>query len=110
MEPCLNGTLVRADKTNKDVSFARQSEGMNPHRSMLQNQLCSSSAQHFREHLDKLFAKGIGLLGEALAEAFTILSDVSSSTSERAQLRHCPFFFFHGVISFIYSVVRDKET
>ncbi|TNM88860.1 hypothetical protein fugu_005114 [Takifugu bimaculatus] len=48
VEPCLNGTLVRADRTNKD---------------------------HFREHLDKLFAKGIGLLGEALAEAFTILSD-----------------------------------
>lgn len=35
--------------------------------------------QHFREHLDKLFAKGIGLLGEALTEAFMILSDVSSS-------------------------------
>uniref|UniRef100_H3DB17 Calcium voltage-gated channel auxiliary subunit alpha2delta 3 n=1 Tax=Tetraodon nigroviridis TaxID=99883 RepID=H3DB17_TETNG len=48
VEPCLNGTLVRADRANKD---------------------------HFREHLDKLFAKGIGLLGEALAEAFTILSD-----------------------------------
>ncbi|KAK5614895.1 Voltage-dependent calcium channel subunit alpha-2/delta-3, partial [Crenichthys baileyi] len=50
VEPCLNGTLVRADTTNKD---------------------------HFREHLDKLFAKGIGLLGEALTEAFTILNDVS---------------------------------
>uniref|UniRef100_A0A3Q2NXV1 Calcium channel, voltage dependent, alpha2/delta subunit 3 n=1 Tax=Fundulus heteroclitus TaxID=8078 RepID=A0A3Q2NXV1_FUNHE len=50
VEPCLNGTLVRADTTNKD---------------------------HFREHLDKLFAKGIGLLGEALSEAFTILNDVS---------------------------------
>uniref|UniRef100_A0A3Q4C0U2 VWFA domain-containing protein n=1 Tax=Mola mola TaxID=94237 RepID=A0A3Q4C0U2_MOLML len=48
VEPCLNGTLVRADRTNKD---------------------------HFREHLDKLFAKGIGLLGEALAEAFTILNN-----------------------------------
>lgn len=36
--------------------------------------------QHFREHLDKLFAKGIGLLGEALTEAFTILNDVSSRT------------------------------
>ncbi|KAJ3602702.1 hypothetical protein NHX12_030451, partial [Muraenolepis orangiensis] len=48
VEPCLNGTLVRADRANKD---------------------------HFREHLDKLFAKGIGLLGDALTEAFTILSD-----------------------------------
>uniref|UniRef100_A0AAQ6AEW7 VWFA domain-containing protein n=1 Tax=Amphiprion ocellaris TaxID=80972 RepID=A0AAQ6AEW7_AMPOC len=54
VEPCLNGTLVRADRANKD---------------------------HFREHLDKLFAKGIGLLGEALSEAFTILSDVSSTTA-----------------------------
>ena len=36
--------------------------------------------QHFREHLDKLFAKGIGLLGDALTEAFTILNDVSSTT------------------------------
>ncbi|KAM7422631.1 hypothetical protein PAMA_010596 [Pampus argenteus] len=52
VEPCLNGTLVRADRTNKD---------------------------HFREHLDKLFAKGIGLLGEALNEAFTILNDFNQT-------------------------------
>uniref|UniRef100_A0A672G419 Calcium channel, voltage dependent, alpha2/delta subunit 3 n=1 Tax=Salarias fasciatus TaxID=181472 RepID=A0A672G419_SALFA len=52
VEPCLNGTLVRADRTNKD---------------------------HFREHLDKLFAKGIGLLGEALAEAFNILNDFNQT-------------------------------
>uniref|UniRef100_A0A4W6ESD3 Calcium channel, voltage dependent, alpha2/delta subunit 3 n=1 Tax=Lates calcarifer TaxID=8187 RepID=A0A4W6ESD3_LATCA len=52
VEPCLNGTLVRADRANKD---------------------------HFREHLDKLFAKGIGLLGEALTEAFTILSDFNQT-------------------------------
>ncbi|MBZ3890001.1 Voltage-dependent calcium channel subunit alpha-2/delta-3 [Sciurus carolinensis] len=31
--------------------------------------------QHFREHLDKLFAKGIGMLDIALNEAFNILSD-----------------------------------
>ncbi|XP_051528529.1 voltage-dependent calcium channel subunit alpha-2/delta-3-like isoform X6 [Myxocyprinus asiaticus] len=49
VEPCLNGTLVQADSTNKD---------------------------HFKEHLDKLFAKGIGLLGNALGEAFTILNEV----------------------------------
>lgn len=35
--------------------------------------------QHFREHLDKLFAKGIGMLDIALNEAFNILSDVSPS-------------------------------
>uniref|UniRef100_A0A8C7XMB5 Calcium channel, voltage dependent, alpha2/delta subunit 3 n=1 Tax=Oryzias sinensis TaxID=183150 RepID=A0A8C7XMB5_9TELE len=35
--------------------------------------------QHFREHLDKLFAKGIGLLGEALSEAFTILNDFNQT-------------------------------
>uniref|UniRef100_A0A8C5I429 Calcium channel, voltage dependent, alpha2/delta subunit 3 n=1 Tax=Gouania willdenowi TaxID=441366 RepID=A0A8C5I429_GOUWI len=52
VEPCLNGTLVRADMTNKE---------------------------HFREHLDKLFAKGIGLLGEALTEAFKILSDFNQT-------------------------------
>uniref|UniRef100_A0A8C6NVI8 Calcium channel, voltage dependent, alpha2/delta subunit 3 n=1 Tax=Nothobranchius furzeri TaxID=105023 RepID=A0A8C6NVI8_NOTFU len=52
VEPCLNGTLVRADRTNKD---------------------------HFREHLDKLFAKGIGLLGEALTEAFSILNDFNQT-------------------------------
>uniref|UniRef100_A0A3B3TTS3 Calcium channel, voltage dependent, alpha2/delta subunit 3 n=1 Tax=Poecilia latipinna TaxID=48699 RepID=A0A3B3TTS3_9TELE len=52
VEPCLNGTLVRADTTNKD---------------------------HFREHLDKLFAKGIGLLGDALTEAFTILNDFNQT-------------------------------
>ncbi|XP_077459637.1 voltage-dependent calcium channel subunit alpha-2/delta-3 isoform X1 [Stigmatopora argus] len=52
VEPCLNSTLVRADRTNKD---------------------------HFREHLDKLFAKGIGLLGQALTEAFTILNDFNQT-------------------------------
>uniref|UniRef100_A0A3P8UK46 Calcium channel, voltage dependent, alpha2/delta subunit 3 n=1 Tax=Cynoglossus semilaevis TaxID=244447 RepID=A0A3P8UK46_CYNSE len=52
VEPCLNGTLVRADRTNKD---------------------------HFREHLDKLFAKGIGLLGDALTEAFTILNNFNQT-------------------------------
>lgn len=62
--------------------------------------------QHFREHLDKLFAKGIGLLGEALAEAFTILSDVSSRTPGRAQA----FTGFHGVInSFIWWFVCRKQ-
>eukprot|EP00073_Rattus_norvegicus_P053182 XP_017455566.1 PREDICTED: voltage-dependent calcium channel subunit alpha-2/delta-3 isoform X2 [Rattus norvegicus] len=48
VEPCLNGTLVQADRTNKE---------------------------HFREHLDKLFAKGIGMLDIALNEAFNVLSD-----------------------------------
>ncbi|XP_058855877.1 voltage-dependent calcium channel subunit alpha-2/delta-3-like isoform X1 [Acipenser ruthenus] len=48
VEPCLNGTLVQADRTNK---------------------------HHFREHLDKLFAKGIGMLNIALTEAFTLLND-----------------------------------
>uniref|UniRef100_A0A674BKE9 Calcium channel, voltage dependent, alpha2/delta subunit 3 n=1 Tax=Salmo trutta TaxID=8032 RepID=A0A674BKE9_SALTR len=52
VEPCLNGTLVRADRNNK---------------------------AHFREHLDKLFAKGIGLLGDALTEAFTILNDFNQT-------------------------------
>nr|XP_023684323.1 voltage-dependent calcium channel subunit alpha-2/delta-3-like isoform X1 [Paramormyrops kingsleyae] len=52
VEPCLNGTLVQADRTNKD---------------------------HFREHLDKLFAKGTGLLGNALTEAFTLLKEFNQS-------------------------------
>lgn len=55
--------------------------------------------QHFQEHLDKLFAKGIGLLGEALAEAFTILSDVSLRTAEPSR----------GVERFIYLVNRVKD-
>uniref|UniRef100_A0A669P0U6 Calcium voltage-gated channel auxiliary subunit alpha2delta 3 n=1 Tax=Phasianus colchicus TaxID=9054 RepID=A0A669P0U6_PHACC len=48
VEPCLNGTLVQADRTNKE---------------------------HFREHLDKLFAKGIGMLDIALNEAFNMLNE-----------------------------------
>ncbi|XP_051777007.1 voltage-dependent calcium channel subunit alpha-2/delta-3 isoform X2 [Erpetoichthys calabaricus] len=52
VEPCLNGTLVQADRNNKD---------------------------HFREHLDKLFAKGIGMLDIALTEAFTVLHNFNSS-------------------------------
>lgn len=34
--------------------------------------------QHFREHLDKLFAQGIGMLDVALTEAFSLLRDVSN--------------------------------
>uniref|UniRef100_A0A3B3ZR24 VWFA domain-containing protein n=1 Tax=Periophthalmus magnuspinnatus TaxID=409849 RepID=A0A3B3ZR24_9GOBI len=52
VEPCLNGTLVQADVTNKD---------------------------HFREHLDKLFAQGIGMLDVALTEAFNLLSDFNET-------------------------------
>ncbi|KAK3512976.1 hypothetical protein QTP70_033865 [Hemibagrus guttatus] len=52
VEPCLNGTLVQADKTNKD---------------------------HFRAHLDRLFAKGLGLLGDALTEAFTVLNEFNEA-------------------------------
>lgn len=36
-------------------------------------------SQHFREHLDKLFAQGIGMLDVALTEAFNLLSDVSNT-------------------------------
>uniref|UniRef100_A0A8C2X8R2 Calcium voltage-gated channel auxiliary subunit alpha2delta 3 n=1 Tax=Cyclopterus lumpus TaxID=8103 RepID=A0A8C2X8R2_CYCLU len=52
VEPCLNGTLVQADVTNKD---------------------------HFREHLNKLFAKGIGMLDIALTEAFNLLGDFNET-------------------------------
>ncbi|XP_016348532.1 voltage-dependent calcium channel subunit alpha-2/delta-3 [Sinocyclocheilus anshuiensis] len=52
VEPCLNGTLVQADVTNKD---------------------------HFRDHLDKLFAKGIGMLDVALTEAFELLSNFNET-------------------------------
>ncbi|KAG9483621.1 hypothetical protein GDO78_009508, partial [Eleutherodactylus coqui] len=48
VEPCLNGTLVQADRNNKE---------------------------HFREHLDKLSAKGIGMLDIALNEAFDLLNE-----------------------------------
>uniref|UniRef100_A0A8C9VAU5 Calcium voltage-gated channel auxiliary subunit alpha2delta 3 n=1 Tax=Scleropages formosus TaxID=113540 RepID=A0A8C9VAU5_SCLFO len=52
VEPCLNGTLVQADISNKD---------------------------HFREHLDKLYAKGIGMLDVALTEAFSLLSEFNQT-------------------------------
>ncbi|XP_029107565.1 voltage-dependent calcium channel subunit alpha-2/delta-3-like isoform X2 [Scleropages formosus] len=52
VEPCLNGTLVQAHKTNKD---------------------------HFRELLDKLSAKGTGRLGDALREAFALLKEFHQS-------------------------------
>lgn len=49
------------------------------------NGFYSLSLQHFREHLDKLFAKGIGMLDIALNEAFNILSDVRTSLTYLAQ-------------------------
>ncbi|KAL1021618.1 hypothetical protein UPYG_G00015610 [Umbra pygmaea] len=52
VEPCLNGTLVQADVTNKD---------------------------HFRMNLDKLFAKGIGMLDVGLTEAFEVLNDFNQT-------------------------------
>lgn len=44
--------------------------------------------QHFREHLDKLFAQGIGMLDIALTEAFNLLSDVSSSQMHNPHPAH----------------------
>lgn len=38
--------------------------------------------QHFREHLDKLFAQGIGMLDLALTEAFSLLGDVSITLTD----------------------------
>lgn len=35
--------------------------------------------QHFREHLDKLYARGIGMLDIALTEAFELLNNVSKN-------------------------------
>ncbi|XP_069795772.1 voltage-dependent calcium channel subunit alpha-2/delta-3 isoform X4 [Narcine bancroftii] len=52
VEPCLNNTLVQADRNNKE---------------------------HFREHLDTLNAKGIGMLGFALTEAFILLNQFNST-------------------------------
>uniref|UniRef100_A0A6Q2Z4H2 VWFA domain-containing protein n=1 Tax=Esox lucius TaxID=8010 RepID=A0A6Q2Z4H2_ESOLU len=52
VEPCLNGTLVQADVTNKN---------------------------HFRMNLDKLFAKGIGMLDVGLTEAFEVLYDFNQT-------------------------------
>ncbi|XP_038867496.1 voltage-dependent calcium channel subunit alpha-2/delta-3 [Salvelinus namaycush] len=52
VEPCLNGTLVQADVTNKD---------------------------HFRMNLDKLLAKGIGMLDVGLTEAFEVLNDFNQT-------------------------------
>lgn len=49
--------------------------------------------QHFREHLDKLFASGIGMLDIALNEAFNILNDVSFYllSLSRLQKKCCVF-------------------
>ncbi|KAA0713547.1 Voltage-dependent calcium channel subunit alpha-2/delta-3 [Triplophysa tibetana] len=52
VEPCLNGTLVQADIGNKN---------------------------HLRGRLDKLVAKGIGLLDVALTEAFELLSSFNET-------------------------------
>lgn len=52
--------------------------------------------QHFREHLDKLFAKGIGMLDIALNEAFNMLNEVSSYFSE-------PFSFSLYFLFYLFS-------
>ena len=44
--------------------------------------------QHFREHLDKLFAQGIGMLDIALTEAFNLLGDVSNTLMHDLSLTH----------------------
>lgn len=89
MESCLNGTLVQADSTNKDVclSFIKQWHTLAGCNYLIFSEIRTPKPylkaislvlihQHFKEHLDKLFAKGIGLLGNALSEAFTILNEV----------------------------------
>lgn len=44
--------------------------------------------QHFREHLDKLFAQGIGMLDVALTEAFSLLRDVSNRLTFADRIHH----------------------
>lgn len=58
------------------------------------NEFSTLSFQHFREHLDKLFAKGIGMLDIALNEAFNILSDVSSSLTCLSSVQENRWIFF----------------
>ncbi|TRY55855.1 hypothetical protein DNTS_035052, partial [Danionella cerebrum] len=52
VEPCLNGSLVQADSNNKD---------------------------HFRQRLEHLLAKGIGMLDVALTEAFELLNNFNQT-------------------------------
>ncbi|KAL6038637.1 hypothetical protein STEG23_019620, partial [Scotinomys teguina] len=105
VEPCLNGTLVQADRTNKEEketmtnwcdellcfpcvyvrscskASRRKVTSLRPGGQASNDDFGATIpkygtlAQHFREHLDKLFAKGIGMLDIALNEAFNILSD-----------------------------------
>lgn len=96
MEPCLNGTLVQADSTNKDVclSLIKQWHTLSGYNYLILSEIRTPKTylkaislvlihQHFKEHLDKLFAKGIGLLGNALTEAFTILNEVGEDYQKR---------------------------
>lgn len=109
VEPCLNGTLVQADSTNKDVclSFIKQWHTLAACNYPIFSEIRAPKTylkaislvlihQHFKEHLDKLFAKGIGLLGNALSEAFTILNEVSEDYQNReiTEVRYhdCPPF------------------
>lgn len=109
VEPCLNGTLVQADSTNKDVclSFIKQWHTLAACNYLIFSEIRTPKTylkaishvlihQHFKEHLDKLFAKGIGLLGNALSEAFTILNEVSEDYQNReiTEVRYhdCPPF------------------
>lgn len=96
MEPCLNGTLVQADSTNKDVclSLIKQWHTLSGYNYLIFSEIRTLKTylkaiplvlihQHFKEHLDKLFAKGIGLLGNALTEAFTVLNEVGEDYQKR---------------------------
>lgn len=74
------------------------------------NEFSTLSFQHFREHLDKLFAKGIGMLDIALNEAFNILSDVSSSliAFPLSRIYVCLFVCFgHGPALLLASAVTE---
>ncbi|RXN15391.1 voltage-dependent calcium channel subunit alpha-2 delta-3 [Labeo rohita] len=97
VEPCLNGTLVQADIANKDVEKVADGPGQREQerKSRLrtrrgretndQSPKGQNKAQnqrqmgHFRDRLDKLFAKGIGMLDVALTEAFELLSNFNET-------------------------------
>ncbi|XP_062316525.1 voltage-dependent calcium channel subunit alpha-2/delta-3-like [Osmerus eperlanus] len=81
----INGLrLVKRLADDMEDMFRKKAEAMESSSSPPPS-ILSVSLQHFRQRLDKLFAKGIGMLDVALTEAFNLLNDVNGRGSVCSQ-------------------------
>ncbi|XP_037540398.1 voltage-dependent calcium channel subunit alpha-2/delta-3 [Nematolebias whitei] len=94
----LTDTLIQVWEEIPQENISRLIRSMPSH--------CWEVIQHFREHLDKLFAQGIGMLDIALTEAFNLLSDFNK-TGRGSECSQAIMLVTDGAVD-TYDAIFDK--